>query len=277
MSSSSSDTTNTTNDREKHRKARAESRQQALPLNGTRKCKGKGDRGDDQAAHGKKKRRKSDDDDEELGKANPEALLALTAFEDRWEKDVAEWKTTKPGQRRSNMPQYLKQFNKEMKQDVWIAGKAFITHKADHKCWKACEQIMRKINPPEFHGLKGATLKVYEERWIKAHLPFTASSMNNCRNYFYSQVQKVYKAAFLDGKLDELPNVLEMRMLLRRTWPQNDNKWMEKLVVIYHDVLLPAVAGCPRWGPTNRCKRIISVSTTCHPRGECISPMMKPF
>ena len=130
-SSSSSDqgesTANTTNERERRRKAR-ESRQslQALPTNGNRKRKG--DRGDDEVVHGKQKRRKPDDDDEEVEDADPKAVLALTVIEDRWEKDVAEWKTTKLGQRRSNMPQYLKQFNKEMKHDVWIAGKAFITH-----------------------------------------------------------------------------------------------------------------------------------------------------
>ena len=190
-SSSSSDQGESTTSDERGKRLLARKSRQSLPTKGKRKRQDED--GDDE--HGKRKR----GDDEVVGEADPEALLALTAFEDRWEKDVAEWKTTKPGQRRSNMPQYLKQFNKEMKQDVWIAGKAFITHKADHKCRKACEQIMRKINPPEFHGLKGATLQVYEERWIKAHLPFTASSMNNNRNYFYGKVQKVYKAAFFMG------------------------------------------------------------------------------
>ena len=145
-SSSSSDQGESTTSDERGKRLLARKSRQSLPTKGKRKRQDED--GDDEVVHGEQKRRKPDDDEEEVEDADPEALLALTAFEHRWEKDVAEWKMTKPGQRRSNMPQYLKQCNKEMKHDVWIAGKVFITHKADHKCWKATEQIMRKINPP---------------------------------------------------------------------------------------------------------------------------------
>ena len=85
------------------------------------------------------------------------------------------------------------------------------------------------------------------------------------------------KRAFWDGTLEDFPTVLEMRMLVHQIGFMRDDKRMQQLMVLYHNVLLPKVAGFTQWGPKNRRNHVISAALPAYKQDVRIHPTDEAF
>ena len=128
---------------------------------------------------------------------------------------------------------------------------------------KACHFVLDKLNLQEMEGLKDAELEAAQDSWIEAHKSSIASLLNDRRNYVIQQLGKEVRDRVVAGKLDEIPNVEEMRKLVTRDGmdgnaTKEDKANLDAKFELYWDVLIPIVAGCDHWPAKVRRSALLS-------------------
>ena len=150
---------------------------------------------------------------------------------------------------------------KVVNSDLWKVCK-FIRNEAFQK--KAARLVLKKLNLQEMQGLEGDELEAAETIWINNNKSMITRLLNDRRNYVIQQLGKVVVTHAADGKLDELPNVEQMKKLVKRNGM--DSSVLEKeeldnmlsLFDKYWDVLLPIVAGNTHWATKHRWHNLLS-------------------
>ena len=135
--------------------------------------------------------------------------------------------------------------------------------KNDKFAEKAAKFVLRKLKLQEMEGLDGDQLAAAEKIWVNANRSKICSMLNDRRNYVIQQIGVVFKEAAASNKLDELPNVDEMKALVMREGMDSDatkeqKAKMDAFFDKYWDLLMPIVAGHKHWAPKQRWNLMLS-------------------
>ena len=144
--------------------------------------------------------------------------------------------------------------------ELWKVCK-FIRNDKFH--FKAHKVVLSDLDLREMKGLTGDELKAAHLIWIEKHKTMIAHLLNERRNYVLQQLQTLVRNYVIEGRVDELPTVEEMKKLVYRDGMDSEaskdqKRRMDYLFEKYWDVLMPIVAGNKFWAPKQHWHLLLS-------------------
>ena len=130
--------------------------------------------------------------------------------------------------------------------------------------YKATKLVMEHLDLPEFDGLEGDALRKAQDLWIERYQDSVREAINSRRSYCLGEVHDYMVEQMADGKMGELPDEQSIFQIAMRDGLTGDDtprkKQLQKLAVVYWDVLLPKICGVDYWSPTKRNYGLVSTS-----------------